>query len=158
VTKDIQELYCDTRLGGLKRWYYRKPDDANMFVPEQIPKCVCFLAVKAQSEYGEYDHFIGTAFFVGMPFQSGHYLYLVTARHTVREAKAQGYSEFFVRLNTLSGKSEVIPIPDEWVYPENEAIDVAVLPFNATFDGSKNEDFDHATVGVNNKRHRHRFG
>jgi hypothetical protein len=34
-----------------------------------------------------------------------------------------------VRLNKRDKTSAFVPIPDEWEYPDNEAIDVAVMPF-----------------------------
>ena len=129
------ELYCDTRLGGVKRWYYNKPKDANMRLPDEVIDSVCFLCVKARDDYGEYDHFIGTAFFVSCRFpSSAHpYTYLVTARHVIKGAKKDGHTDFYVRLNYRKeregGRGKIIPLPDEWEYPENEGIDVAVIPF-----------------------------
>lgn len=119
-----------------------------MFVPEQVPKCVCFLSVKAQGQLGEYDHFIGTAFLVGFSDQSGDYDYLVTARHVIQEAKRLGDCQFFVRLNTKGGSAEVIAIPDEWVYPENEAVDAAVLSFDSTLSELNEQEIDHAAITV----------
>jgi hypothetical protein len=127
------ELYCDTRFGGIERWYYGKPEDADMRIPRDVVKSVCFLCVKAPDGSGQlYDHFIGTAFFVRYrhevaPFSL--YTYLVTAKHVLRQAKDGGFNEIFVRLNTHEGTSQTLPVPDEWVHHENKGVDLAVLPF-----------------------------
>lgn len=146
------KLYCDTRLGGIKRWYYGKPEDADMRIPRDAVRSVCFLCVKATDRNGmEYDHFIGTGFFInfrdktligGGRIESGSlFVYLVTAKHVISDAKAEGYSQFYVRLNKRAGGSETIPIPDEWEVHENPGVDVAVLPFRFTYD-----IFDHYSL------------
>lgn len=128
------ELYCDTRLGGIKRWYYGKPEDADMRIPRDVVKSVGFLCVKATDDYGQlYDHFIGTAFFVFSHLEAEPhtpFIYLVTADHVLQDAMEKGYSEFFVRLNTRQGTSETIPLPNEneWSRHENPGVDVAVIP------------------------------
>ncbi|HLL75892.1 MAG TPA: serine protease [Pyrinomonadaceae bacterium] len=137
------ELYCDTRFFGIERWYYGRPKDADLRIPDDILKSVCFLLVRPTNERGqEYDHYIGTAFFViidrtidNTPYSSTpslapvRFAYLVTARHVIDNYKKAGYTQFYVRLNTNDKDSKVIPIPDEWEYPDDKAADVAVLPF-----------------------------
>lgn len=110
-----------------------------MRIPDDALKCVCFLSVKALNARGEeYDHFIGTGFFITL--EGSFYLsiptalplrpiYLVTARHVLDEAKKKGYTQLYARLNKYSKGSEVVALPDEWVYPEDKAVDVAVLPY-----------------------------
>jgi hypothetical protein len=56
--------------------------------------------------------------------------YLVTARHVIEDTKAEGYSEFYVRLNMPGGTSATAAIPDAWLYPENPAVDIALVPIS----------------------------
>jgi hypothetical protein len=127
------DIYCDTRLGGIKRWYYGKPKNANMRVDDNITKCVCFLSIKVKSKLAAGDDlFIGTAFIMhssddGMQPQ---FTYLVTAKHVIEDTKAEGHTNFYARFNTLAGGSEFLLLPDEWIYHDNPAVDVAVLAFN----------------------------
>lgn len=100
-----------------------------MRVPEVYRRCVCFLLVKVTDEKGEYDHFIGTGFFVQYWDGACHYRYLVTARHVLERVFKRGYTQIYIRLNKSEGGSVIMPIPDEWVYPENPAIDIAILPY-----------------------------
>jgi hypothetical protein len=127
-------LFCDERFYGVKRWYSSKPKDANMRVPDDITKCVCFLAVREENAYGtgEDDVFIGTAFFMQTSEEGGHFRYLVTAKHIIDEAKEKGYTEIYARVNTAAGGSEMILLRDEWIPSENPAIDAVALSFNPT--------------------------
>jgi hypothetical protein len=124
-------IYCDTRLGGVKKYYLGgRPADANMRIPNDYLESVCFICVKVQGVAGEDDFFIGTGFFcsVNSSLPGLRHSYLVTDRHVIQDAKAAGYSDFYVRLNTVNGRSITAAIPDSWVYPENPAVDIAVLP------------------------------
>ena len=66
--------------------------------------------------------------------------YLITARHCIQRAKR--YGNLFLRLNTHSGSAELIDISNlGWVYPNNEATDIAVSehpfePDQAYFDAA----------------------
>ena len=124
-----------------------------MRIPEDALKCVCFLSVKETGEYGEYDHFIGTTFFViikdsfslSIPDASPlRFIYLITARHVLDEYRKAGYTQFYTRLNKHDKSSEVVALPDEWVYPEDKAVDVAILPFAP--DGRV---FEHFSIPIN---------
>jgi trypsin-like peptidase len=125
------ELYRDTRMGGSGRWVFGDPDDANMRIPDDNLEAVVFLCVKVRDAGGfESDYFIGTGFFVSIDstlFSGGRHYYLVTAKHVIEDTRAQGYSEFYVRINTADGKSITPKIPGNWIYSENPAVDVAVL-------------------------------
>ena len=72
---------------------------------------------------------------------SGH-IYLVTAKHCVEGAKNEG--SLYVRLNTRAGGVRHIKIMDEWLYPEDEAVDVAVLPIDFPQDA-----YDYKCVHLN---------
>jgi len=121
-------LYCDTRIGGKKRWVLGNPQEANVRVPDEIKRCVCFLCVKINRNGREVMEYGGTAFFVSIPgFRSENGLahtYLVTAKHCVEQAKK--YGELYLRMNTKAGGSEFVKVTSEWVYPDNEAVDVAI--------------------------------
>lgn len=65
---------------------------------------MCFLCGKKDD--GSYD-IRGTGFFVSVPSElrpkDVWYVYLVTAKHIVDEAKVDGYSNFYLRINTRHG-------------------------------------------------------
>jgi hypothetical protein len=124
------ELYCDERIGGVKRWVVGNPADMNMRIDDTNMKTVCFICVKVSTNVGEQDFFIGTGFFVGVAstLPGLSHSYLVTARHVIEDAKAQGYSEFYVRLNMQDGTSATAAIPSAWIYPDNPAVDIALVP------------------------------
>ncbi len=120
-------LYRDRRLGGLPRYFIGRPDDADMFVPRVISECVCFICVKERGRWRPK----ATAFFVSVPVEpgviEGGHLYLVTAKHCVEKAKQFG--SMSVRINTKSGNVLYEEVKEEWLTLEEEATDVAVLPF-----------------------------
>lgn len=120
-----RSLYCDTRLSGIEKWYSEMPPDALMRVPSILPKCVCFLSVKADGRFGAYDHCIGTAFFVELLEDGYLFRYLITAKHVINDEP-----EISVRLNTHNGKMQTVLLPNDWESPSNPAIDVALMPYN----------------------------
>lgn len=74
----------------------------------------------------------GTGFFLTVESEtiSDTHSYLVTARHCVEKAKP--YGGIYVRLNNYSNTaSNLIALESRWRYHEDEANDVAVLPFSA---------------------------
>ena len=98
-----------------------------MRVPDEVLECVCFLCVKDQNkntyQYG------GTGFFISVPSEkhSGKvYVYIVTAKHCIEKAKQ--YGNLYLRLNKLDGNAEMVELKGEWLYSENEASDVAIIP------------------------------
>lgn len=124
-------LYCDERAGGVKKYYLGDaPASVRMRIPNNYLDCVCFICVKVTRFGQEEDFFIGTGFFCSVPsvLPGLRHSYLVTDRHVIRDTKAEGYSEFYVRLNLANGRSVSAAIPDNWIYPENPAVDLAVLP------------------------------
>src|ERR1043166_8441369 len=80
-------LYCDRRLGNVKKYYSYKPDDWDMRIPDELLHCVCFLGVRIADgpDVGRFYSF-GTAFFVGVQEDGYNFSYLVTARHVIDEA------------------------------------------------------------------------
>src|SRR5215218_10354493 len=100
-------------------------------VPEQITKCVAFLAAKHPSESNY--HYAGTAFFIGVDSptypETRSYVFMVTAAHVVRGITASG-ARIYLRTNMTDGTSLVIDVTDgPWFFPENEAADVAITSF-----------------------------
>lgn len=87
-------------------------------VSSDLKFSVCFLC--GRKEDGSYDA-RGTAFFVSVPSESRPndvwYIYLITAKHVIDKAKAKGYSNFHLRINTRSGVVEFVEVPDNWKYP-----------------------------------------
>src|SRR5258708_14019990 len=100
--------------------YYlgRKPDNADMRIPDEYLQGVCFISVRktAQSGQEEIDYFIGTAFVVAGPtrWPTMNIFYLVTAKHIIEDAKKAGYDEIRIRLNRKDGTSIPLPPIGDW--------------------------------------------
>jgi hypothetical protein len=105
-----------------------------MRVPDEILNCVCFLATKARvpGRRGLEDFFLGTGFFIQVESAHTTHYYLITARHLIDRARENGYPDLFIRLNRRDGDARTIPISSDWIFPDNPASDVAVLPFDVT--------------------------
>lgn len=105
----------------------RAAEDSHMFLPNDFLDCVCFLCTKNST--GSYDYG-GTAFFISTPFTSEYcHLYLVTAKHCTKERNGLR-RDLYARLNKTDGTAEHLLLPDKWVEPEDEEVDVVVMPFD----------------------------
>src|ERR1043166_4605939 len=106
-------LYCDRRLGNVKKYYSYKPDDWDMRIPDELLHCVCFLGVRiADGPDARKFYSFGTAFFVGVVQHGYDFSYLVTAKHVIEEATRGGYSRLIVRVNSRAGNAEYIELGD----------------------------------------------
>jgi hypothetical protein len=100
-----------------------------MRIPDELLDCVCFLFVKDSRTGYEVDKYAGTAFFVQYPSEkSGNYIYLVTARHCIEKAR-QMFGNLYLRVNAKAGGTKSYKVEAEWFYPEDAAVDVAILPW-----------------------------
>jgi len=132
VTTGISEVYCDRRLGSKSRYYLGRPIDFDMRVPDEIRDCVVFLCVQVGQEGAQRFRYGGTAFFVSTPSETrpdAAYVYLVTARHNIEKSKQHG--ALYLRVNTKNQKAEFLQIEDKWLYPDNAAVDIAILAIAA---------------------------
>jgi hypothetical protein len=125
-----EDFYTDGRMGGVKRYYFGpKPKDFHMRVSSELKNSVCFLCGKEDD--GSYN-VRGTGFFVSVPDElepkDVWYIYLVTAKHIVDQAKADGYPNFHLRINRRDGGVDFVEEPDIWKYPKVPGPDVAVMP------------------------------
>jgi len=136
-------MYKDTRLLGAEKWYYISSERANMRIPEEIKKVVCFLCVREAN--GNYQSY-GTGFFVGVHLEDWDFLYFVTAKHLLDDAKDNGYEKIYLRLNKKNGGIDYVELnTDAWFHFEEEPIDltligVAILP----------SDFDYSAIPIEN--------
>src|SRR5258706_11531218 len=81
-------------------------EEFDMRLPDSLKSFVCFLCGKKKT--GNYDA-VGTVFFIGVRFRSRPdvvYVYLVTAKHVLDDAKPKGYRTFHLRVNTVDGGLE----------------------------------------------------
>lgn len=120
-------LLVDMRLGGVPRYTIgQQPQDWNMRLPDVVKGCVGFLCVE---EPAGSMRLKGTAFLVSVPIEGAeldlNVLYLVTAKHCVTMAQAAG-ARLYLRLNTAGGIATAAKLETEWVYPDDEATDLAV--------------------------------
>ena len=121
-----------------------------MILPQDFIDCVCFLCTRDISDGVEKWRYGGTGFFVSVASETRpedySHLYLVTARHCIRDRYGNS-RKLYVRLNKKDGTAqEPRPLPFEWVEPEdeNDAADVAVLPFDAYDDPAL--DYKHVPI------------
>ena len=106
-------MYLDRRLGDTPRWFNEPPDDADMRVPDEVLKCVCFIGISNPVD-GEPDDVAdvwlgGTGFFVGHKSEFDPnitHIYFVTAKHVADQLVGK---TFALRINRKDGR------PPEWV-------------------------------------------
>lgn len=93
-----------------------------MRIADHMLNAVCFIGRKVNDDF----RLLGTAFFVrcqSRKQRSRAWNYLVTARHCIDRHCDEA---LFARINTPES-SELLELPSHWVYPENPAVDVAIL-------------------------------
>jgi hypothetical protein len=119
-------LQTDTRIGGIRRLYVANPKKALMNVPNEVRKCVVFLAYDSPAD-GEV--LAGTGFFLGVQDSGCLFPYLVTAAHVIEGIKEKGFSEIYVRVNMKAGGVERVRTEaEQWLsHPLDPAVDVAVM-------------------------------
>ena len=103
-----------------------------MLIPNDFLECVCFLCVKETRGGADYFDYGGTAFIVSVPSETQPkehcYAYLVTAKHCIQD-RSGVRRNLYVRLNKEDGTAEHLALPDNWLVPDDEAVDVALMPF-----------------------------
>lgn len=101
-----------------------------MRVPDEVRQSVVFIGVPDPAfPNPPRMSLLGTAFFVSVPASGAHvYMYLVTARHVVRDLQDR---DFAIRANLADGGSIVCRIPNAhwWYHPTDDSADVAVIPY-----------------------------
>jgi hypothetical protein len=116
------------RLGGVSCCLFVVSEEELMQIPDEILKCVAFLACKRNSGYVSG----GTVFFVGYPNTADDGVvapYAVTARHVIEEIGNRGDGNAYCRLNTRQGGVTFLPVPiSSWVFNDDLRIDVAAAP------------------------------
>jgi hypothetical protein len=88
------------------------PPIVAMRIPDQVKDIVAFIFV--ENPKGGSPIPFGTGFFIGVVKQgtTGGHCYMITARHVLfRPADKKLFSEIYLRLNTLSGGSEIVKVP-----------------------------------------------
>lgn len=140
LTVGMFRIYHDSRMHGVEHVIYGDPKDAEVWLPPDITKCVCFLCVKHDKGW----HYGGTGFFVHVPSENdGWYGYLITAKHNIEHASRLG--SLHLRLNTRSGGADYVDVSQEWYSPTNSASDIAVLPFTPG-----GEIYDYVSISAEN--------
>jgi hypothetical protein len=126
-------MFIDKRLGGVPRYFFDRPKDWGMRVPETIRKSIVFFGRKVKSGDEERPRFFGTGFFVGVPSQKRTgvvFLYIVTAKHIARSLDK---GDWFMRVNRMGGGMlDVKGTPEHKIFfhpTEPERVDVAVIGF-----------------------------
>lgn len=138
-------IYRDIRLGGVPRLSIGPPRDAAMRVPDEVLKSVAFLCIRTIEDGVEKYRYCGTGFFVAVPSivnPERNFIYFVTARHNVQKAAQLG-ELLYVRVNTHSGDSQHLQINVEWIYPEKDGVDLAMIKW-----APSSTIYDYRTVGT----------
>ena len=124
----------DYRLGNIPRPYVTNNEkDINMQIPDEIRKCVVFLAYKTTKGY----QMVGTGFFCGIDSDDKqfHFRYLVTAKHVLakiqeqtKEDKISVDNNIWVRVNKKDGNVDYIPVPfNLWLSHPDISISVDII-------------------------------
>ena len=104
-----------------------------MQIPDEIRKCVAFLACRKNSGPEER----GTVFFVGYSLPANEaiaVIYAVTARHVIEGLANDGDGNAYCRVNTRQHGVQFLPIPmSQWVFSDDSQVDVAVAPLAFDF-------------------------
>jgi len=98
-----------------------------MRLKDNILECVAFICVQRTIEGVARYESIGTAFFMSVDSKTlPHvaYVYLVTAKHLV-----DGGEQLYLRMNTIGGAFELIRLDANWLFSQDQSVDLAVLPF-----------------------------
>ena len=119
------DSYCDRKIGRVERWHSIPAKVADLRIDSAILNSVCFLVVKPYT--GE-PKFAGTAFFLSLASGSieGRHLYLVTARHVVKQARVRG--EVYARLNVRGGGTRDYKVTDDWTCADDADLAIAPAP------------------------------
>jgi hypothetical protein len=123
--------WVDTRIAGIETDYVSPPKDSRMRIPDQLIKCVAFIA-----RHEDEGTFGGTGFIVGVKQETRMVLcHLVTAKH-VAEAIEPGEAIF--GFNGKDGSPFFLRTGEQkWFYhpTDPDHVDVAVIPVgSARFD------------------------
>lgn len=99
-----------------------------MRIPDWYRKSTFFLCVEDKGRM----RYVGTAFFVEREERHGELVYrwscIATAKHSVNKALDR-YGMLFARVNTIDGRGETFELRNDWIYPDDEGVDIAVLPY-----------------------------
>jgi hypothetical protein len=130
--RNIRKVQWDYRLGGNPRLVF-VTDEELMQIPNEIRKCVAFLACKRNSGYKTG----GTVFFVGYPLagiKDTFLVYAITARHVIEEISKRSDGNVYCRLNTKQHGIQYLGIPtSDWLYNDDPRIDVAIAQMSLDF-------------------------
>jgi len=110
--------------------YLKKQGEEKMRIPKLLKQTVIFL-YKYIEESNEY-HALGTGFFIGLIEEDSFFPYLVTCKHVIKDSIDDGH--------TIHGRFNIAeemdvgfePFPNEWVYHDDPAIDLAILSWPKT--------------------------
>jgi hypothetical protein len=107
-----------------------------MRIPDGLLKCVVFIG--GRDTHGQ-THYGATAFVVGLTTSlsgTAGWPVLVTARHNVLRALDE-YGNVTIRVNLENGAARDIEIAGSWEFPDDDASDVAAIPFPDLFVGTE---------------------
>lgn len=126
-------FYVDDRLGGTSKICLGDEREL-MRVPDEVTHSVVFLWARTNRDEAKFG---GTGFIVATPgvipngagqFFAHHYL--VTAKHNIDLALTD-QGNLWARFNARVGGSVSAEVTNaDWLYPEDDAVDVAVLALN----------------------------
>lgn len=103
-------------------------------IPQEIKKVVTFVFLSPDG--GRTFTPDGTGFFVGVKVRTGDFqVFLVTARHVLKNPRGKYYHRIWIRLNTRDGGSKMIPLSltgagavHVYEHPTEPSVDLAVIP------------------------------
>ena len=149
----MYEIYCDTRLGGTKRWSVGPPKRVDMRVPDPVILSVCFLC--ARNATGDYVA-VGTGFFVNVKsekYPDNRFIHLVTAKHLIEKSQDLGLEDLHARINKKPSGVDYVKIQNSsWLFHEDPNVDVAVIPFSPPLSEFEYADIDSVDMFATGQR------
>ena len=102
-------------------------------IPHEITKVVTFVFLSTDGKAFTPN---GTGFFVGVKVSAGRFkVFLVTARHVLKDSAGQYQKSVWIRLNKKDGGSQMIALPltgkgaaSVYEHPTDKTVDLAVIP------------------------------
>src|SRR5665213_1851150 len=115
-------------------------------ISQNALKTVVFFGVPSPGgiEYG------GTGFLCAFRDEGRHFLYLATAKHVAKALENHADTQFFIRVNRISGDGIDVPIEKiTWCHHPDPAVDISVVPWGLNAQVFDQTHFSLSDVGPN---------
>ncbi|MCH8840451.1 MAG: hypothetical protein IH831_07185 [Planctomycetes bacterium] len=130
----------DNRLGSCPRLVLHPANRPLMQIPDEIRKCVAFVAYEKPVRASAERVICGTGFVTGVRIEGEEdrvAFFFVTAKHIIDKAEKNGTGKTYLRFNNKSGGFLWVDVLKQaWIRHPDSAVDVVVAPLPS------HQDFD----------------